>query len=213
MERRVLLAIFLSFLVLWGYQALVGKPVPKSTALGTLGTTAGAGNARGASQAALNPTVPTRATAPAAATLLGAIAERDVRVDTRDVVAVFTNRGARLKSWRLKHFLDQKQEPLELVANELADTQPLPFPLRVSDAAASATLNNGLYAVTAAPAADAAASGPSDVRFEYRDSAGVHAVKEFHFEPTSYIVTFHAAVTADDRVLTPIVQWGPAVGD
>ena len=213
MERRVLLAIFLSFLVLWGYQALVGKPVPKPTALGTPGTTAGAGNARGASQAALNPTVPTRATAPAAATLLGAVVERDVRVETRDVVAVFTNRGARLKSWRLKHFLDQKKEPLEIVASELSDTQPLPFSLRVSDDGVTATLNSGLYAVTAEPAGDAAASAPSDLRFEYRDSTGIHAIKEFHFNPTSYIVTFHSVVTQGDQALAPIIQWGPAVGD
>ncbi len=212
MERRVLLAIFLSFLVLWGYQALVPKPVPKPAAT-TAGDARPTPSGAGAPLAAPNPTVPARATAPSAATLVGAPDERDVRVETRDVVAVFTNRGARLKSWRLKHFLDQKNEPLELVAYELSDTQPLPFSLRVSDDGITATLNSGLYAVTAAPAADAAAKGPSDLRFEYRDSAGVYAVKDFHFEPTSYIVAFHASVTRGDQTLTPIIQWGPAVGD
>ena len=52
-------------------------------------------------------------------------AERDVRVETRDVIAVFTNRGARLKSWRLKHYFDQQKQPQELVEHELA-SQPLP---------------------------------------------------------------------------------------
>jgi len=216
MERRVLLAIFLSFLVLWGYQALVPKPVPKPTGLVTTtaaGDTRSAASAPGAAQASPNPTVPARATAPAATTLLGAAVERDVRVETRDVVAVFTNRGARLKSWRLKHFLDQNKEPLELVAHELADVQPLPFSLRVGDDGVTATLNSGLYAVTAEPAGDAAASAPSDLRFEYRDSTGIHAIKEFHFNPTSYIVTFHSVVTQGDQALAPIIQWGPAVGD
>ena len=37
-----------------------------------------------------------------------------------DVIAVFTNRGARLKSWRLKHYHDQQGEPLELVAHDVA---------------------------------------------------------------------------------------------
>ena len=41
--------------------------------------------------------------------------ERDIRVETDDVIAVFTNRGARLKSWRLKHYQDQQGQPLELV--------------------------------------------------------------------------------------------------
>ena len=211
MERRVLLAIFLSFLVLWGYQALLPKPAPKPPAANVAGPKAPI--VPGAPQAAANPTVPGPETAPSAATLLGAQAERDIRVETRDVVAVFTNRGARLKSWRLKHFLDQKREPLELVADELADRQPLPFSLRVNDDRVTATLNSALYAVNAVPSADASQAGPSDLRFEYRDSAGVQVVKDFHFEPTSYLVTFRTVVTVGDRALTPIVQWGPAVGD
>ena len=67
-----------------------------------------------------------------AAALVGDTAERDVRVETRDVIAVFTNRGARLKSWRLKHYLDQQRQPLELVASELRDRSRCPFSLRVA---------------------------------------------------------------------------------
>ena len=74
-------------------------------------------------------------------------------------------------------------------------------------------LNSGLYAVTLEPAGDAASAGSSDLRFEYRDSAGVYAIKEFHFEPTSYIVAFRDVVTHGDKTLTPAIQWGPAVGD
>ena len=36
------------------------------------------------------------------------------------MIAVFTNRGARLKSWRLKHHLDSQKQPQELVESELA---------------------------------------------------------------------------------------------
>ena len=77
----------------------------------------------------------------------------------------------------------------------------------------TATLNNALYAVSGAPAATVAVTSPVDLRFEYRDSAGLHAVKEFHLDPTSYIVTFRATVTTGDRALTPAIVWGPAVGD
>ena len=48
MERRVLLAIFLSFLVLWGYQAMLPKPVPKPAAQGASGTVAASGRDPGA---------------------------------------------------------------------------------------------------------------------------------------------------------------------
>jgi YidC/Oxa1 family membrane protein insertase len=65
--------------------------------------------------------------------------------------------------------------------------------------------------VSGAPAA--LADSPVDLRFEYRDSSGLSAVKEFHFEPASYIVTFRSRVAVGDRVLTPAIQWGAAVGD
>jgi len=50
-----------------------------------------------------------------------------VRIETRDIIAVFTNRGARLKSWRLKHYFDQKHQPQELLETDELPTQPLPF--------------------------------------------------------------------------------------
>ena len=109
-----------------------------------------------------------------------------MRVETRDVIAVFTNKGARLKSWRLKHYLDQQRQPQELI--EHLPSQPLPFTLRAGNEATTATLNDGLYTVSGAPPA-ASEAAPVDLRFEYRDSAGIHAVKEFHLDPTSYIFT------------------------
>src|SRR5438132_1244014 len=137
MERRVLLAIFLSFLVLSVYQTLVVKPVPKPA--GAAATPTGASNATKAG-ATPAPSAPTSSPAnpavdsrPAATALVGDTAEREVRIETRDVIAVFTNRGARLKSWRLKHFLNQNKEPLELIAADLESTHPLPFSLRVED--------------------------------------------------------------------------------
>ena len=55
------------------------------------------------------PARPSTATA-----LVGEAVEREIRVETADVIAVFTNRGARLKSWRLKHYFDPRNAPLEL---------------------------------------------------------------------------------------------------
>src|SRR4029079_1771718 len=118
-------------------------------------------------------------TAPAAAPVVGETTERDVRVETDAVIAVFTNRGARLKSWRLKHYLDKQKQPQELIEAEL---QPLPFTLRTSEEAANATLNNALYSVDGAPSSGTsppASNTPMNLRFEYRDSSGLQAIKEF----------------------------------
>jgi YidC/Oxa1 family membrane protein insertase len=154
---------------------------------------------------------PAAPTGPAATPLVAEPSERDVRVETRDVIAVFTNRGARLKSWRLKHYFNQQREPQELVEHELS-SQPLPFTLRTANDTVTATLNDALYFVSGAPPAPAEASAV-DVLFEYRDSAGLHAVKAFHFEPASYVVTFRATIVDQDRAVTPTIIWGPAIGD
>jgi YidC/Oxa1 family membrane protein insertase len=214
MERRVLFAIFLAFIVMYVWQGFVVKPLPKpvpgspQAATTPTGATPSAGETA-ASQAPATPP-PAVPDAPASTALVTDSAERDIRVETSDIVAVFTNRGARLKSWRLKHYLDHDKQPQELIENG-ADT--LPFTLRTADAQANRTLNGALYAVTGAPADGNGSSGPTDLRFEYRDSAGLHAVKEFHLEPASYLVSLRATVAAGDRTLPAAIVWGPAVGD
>jgi len=222
MERRVLLAIFLAFLVLYVWQALFVKPVPKpgaattGTPAATAPATAGGGETAPASAAAPATPAPeapppSSPPAPAAAALVGEAAERDVRVETRQVIAVFTNRGARLKSWRLKRYLNQNGEPQELIEHAVA-SQPLPFTLRASSDATTATLNSALYAVSGAPAG-AAESTPVDLRFEYRDSAGLQAAKTFHLDPDGFIVGVGVKVSEGERAIKPSIVWGPAVGD
>jgi YidC/Oxa1 family membrane protein insertase len=224
MERRVLLAIFLAFLVLYAWQALFVKPAPKPVT--TSGATAPAaasvpvtsGAAPAESTAATGISTPAAsaegAIAPAetaAAPLVGEAAERDVRVETAEVIAVFTNRGARLKSWRLKRYHNQANEPQELVENGLP-SQPLPFTLRTGTGAIDTPLNTALYTVAGAPPS-APATGPVDLRFEYRNSAGLQAVKEFHLDPASFILTFRATVTNGEQAIIPSIVWGPALGD
>jgi YidC/Oxa1 family membrane protein insertase len=210
MERRVLIAIFLSFIVLYVYQALVVKPTPKKPVTAATASApasaAGVGVAAGSAPLTAAP-APTR---PTAATVVGDAAEREIRVETRDVIAVFTNRGARLKSWRLKKYLDQQRQPQELIENQ-SPPHPLPFTLQTTDDALNATLNDSLYSVSEVPSGVLAA--PADVRFEYRNEAGVRALKEFHLAPDSYAVGFHDDVAVGDRALSPTIVWGPAVGD
>jgi YidC/Oxa1 family membrane protein insertase len=210
MERRVLIAIFLSFIVLYAYQALVVKPTPKPASQVSSGVTAG--EPASAASATNPPLAPNQTPAgrPAAPPLVGEAQERDVRVETRDVIAVFTNRGARLKSWRLKHYLDQVKQPQELIETELP-AAPLPFTLQTPEEQVTATINGAIYSVSGVPSG--IVESPVDLRFEYRDQAGVRAVKTFHLEPSSYLLTFLADVGVGDRALPVTVVWGPALGD
>jgi YidC/Oxa1 family membrane protein insertase len=216
MERRVLFAIFLCFLVLYIWQALFVKPVtPPAGSAAPSSTTATATPPKSSDAAPPATSLPSPAaseppapgpTSPAAATIVGETSEREIRVETQHVIAVFTNRGARLKSWRLKSYRDARGQPQELIESR-AVGQPLPFTLRTADDKVTGTLNDALYL-----ASEPAAAG-SPLRFEFRDAAGIHAVKEFSLDPSSYVVTFRSEVTRGDQPVAAAIVWGPAVGD
>ncbi|MET0166482.1 MAG: membrane protein insertase YidC, partial [Vicinamibacterales bacterium] len=185
MERRVLFAVFLCFLVLYLWQALVVKPVPVAPTPGDTPEAAAtpAADPVATQTGTVSPELQEKSSPPATA-LVADATERDIRVETGDVIAVFTNRGARLKSWRLKRYLDEDKQPQELVEKEaLALKQPLPFTLQTLDPQLNLTLTDALYAVSGEPPGSGVVSGRTDLRFEFRDSAGVHAVKEFQIEP------------------------------
>ena len=65
---------------------------------------------------------------------------REIEVDNADVHAVFTTRGAVLKSWKLKKYRDSSNQPLEMIAGHAPADSLLPFTLAVDDAALSAKL-------------------------------------------------------------------------
>ena len=209
MERRVLLAIFLSFLVLYAYQALFVRPVPKQTAQ-TAATPSPVPPS--AAPQTPEPAAPAAAASPGLNVLVGDAEEQDVIVETPHIIAVFTNRGGRLKSWRLKQYRDSKGEPLELVVTELATTHPLPFSLRVPDETTTRTLNGALYAVRGAPAGGVQ-TAPVDLTFEYRDSGELQAIKRFRLDPATYAVAFQPAVRQGTTTIQPEIVWGPGLGD
>src|SRR5213594_2555234 len=104
MERRVLVVIFSCFLVLYLWNVFVVKPTVRPTTNPSPPATSSAPSTApdASSTPPLAEAPPT--TAPKTGTaVISESSEREVRVEMRDVIAVFTNRGARLKSWRLKH--------------------------------------------------------------------------------------------------------------
>ncbi len=89
-----------------------------------------------------------------------------------------------------------------------------PFRCVCQTQASRPRLNSALYTVSGEPSSGAAVQRAStQLRFEYQDSSGVRAVKEFHLEPSSFALTFRANVKVGDTPVTPTIQWGPALGD
>src|SRR5689334_7531674 len=116
MERRVLIAVFLSFLVLYAYQAYFVPATPQkppATATGQQAATPTAATATAATPADPQPATPS--SEPAAAVVSGEPSEREVVVETKTVQVVFSNRGGRVTHWRLKNYAGDNGMPVDLV--------------------------------------------------------------------------------------------------
>ena len=227
MERRVLLAITLSFLVLFLFQRFVmPPPVPNAGATGATGAAgatdaAGATSATGAANATTGaPATPVAPVAPAAPAIASTVSEasaREIVVETSKVKAVFSNRGATIVHWILKEFRTDGGQPLDLVPSGAGADAVKPFALAVDDQAVTARLKDAVYRVTvngapAGPMVDATAS-PQTIVFEAASADGLSVKKTFTLEPTSFVFSFGAVVQMGSQRLNPVIQWGPGLGD
>ena len=178
MERRVLLAITLSFVVLFAFQALfVPTPPPANATATTLATpTPAPGIATPETSAPASAAALTTAAAP----LVGDTAEREVTIETQKVKAVFSNRGGRLRHWILKEYKRDSGEPLDLIPETIPADLPWPFSLRVDDAQATASLNESLYRWSGGEATTIdATSNSASITFELETNEGLRARKTF----------------------------------
>jgi YidC/Oxa1 family membrane protein insertase len=209
MEKRVFLAILLSFVVLAVYQ--VAFPPAKPAVPPAAATSASA--TPDAASAAPSAPMPASAVspAPAAAALVADTEARDVVVDTDKVHAVFSTKGATLKSWRLKGYLEGG-EPLDFVPADLPATSPRPFTMSTDDAALSQTLATALFRPSTVKLT--LGSAPGQLSFEYRDESGLTARKTFYFQPEgkSYVLKVDASVDLHGTSKPVTLVSGPALG-
>ena len=227
MERRVLVAVFLSFLVLYGYQALIGPPppppgptesVPAETAPGVQSMPAAPAPGLTAGPTQIDPIVAIEPPTPD--TVVGDTLLREIVVESDAFRAVFSNRGAELVSWQLKGYLEEEQEGeqldelnlVELVPRDLPEGTPRPFSLSFVDESLTALAHEGLYRSSRVSLVLSDTSETLD--FEFQDASGLTVHKRFTFDPelSPYVlmVTIEASQGADP--LEPTVRWGPGLG-
>jgi YidC/Oxa1 family membrane protein insertase len=208
MEKRVFLAILLSFAVLAGYQAMFPpvRPVPAGPD-GSAVTTERATAGSAAAPAAPAPV----AAAPLPAALVADVAAREIVVETDAVRAVFNTSGATLQSWQLKSYLENGT-PLELLPADVPADLPRPFTVSTADAALSRTLATALYR----PSAEQLNLGsePGQLTFEYRDESGLNVRKTFYFQPEGkpYLLRVEAAVDQGGASRPVTVSSGVGIG-
>ena len=216
MERRVLLAVFLSFLVLYVYQAFIGPPPgepvaerPGAPAMPSTETRQTAPvqdlpSARPQSQI-------TAVEYPSPDPVVSDSAPRDVIVESDWFRATFANRGAELVSWQLKEYLDEGQ-PVELVPGELPPDEPWPFSLEFEDEQLTRLAHEALFRPSTGRLrlGDEAAA----LVFDYEDVTGLRIQKTFRFAPllSPYLFTVSIEAVSGLTTLNPSLRWGPALG-
>ena len=209
MEKRVFIAILLSFVVLAGYQAMFPPARPDQT---SPDSAAAATTAQATSQppAAVEQPAATPA-GPAVAPLVGDAVSREIVVETDSVRAVFSNVGATLKSWRLKNYLDDGQ-PVDLVPADLPENLPRPFAISTDDPALSQRLAAALFRVSATGLT--LGSAPGTLTFDYSDESGLNARKTFHFQPEgkAYVLKVEAAIDVAGASRAVTISSGPGIG-
>jgi YidC/Oxa1 family membrane protein insertase len=199
MDKRAILGIALSILVLVIYQELVTRyypppsqapaPVtekPDSKAPDTKEVPAETKTAEAAAETRSPP-----AKAPASEPA------RDIKVETENYIAVFTNRGARLKSFTFKKYratADQNSPPVEMIQRGPGVPLPLgvrwqtPQPFEDSELVYSVQGNDLILRGDA----------KANLRFQGQSPNGARITKAFTFSGSTYAVQMEVSVNVPD---------------
>jgi YidC/Oxa1 family membrane protein insertase len=205
-ERRLLLAVALSLLVLTAYQMLF--PQAPARPLATPAPPA-AGAARPPEAPLATPAPPPVVPEPATAPRIADPEERRIEVETQDLAIAFTNRGARLLSWRLRQYRDARGRPEDMV--QTAPDQARPLDIETGDPDVNARLREGLF-VASTPRLEVGPGAEETLEFSFAE-AGVEARKALRFQRTGYLVAVTASVRRAGQPLPARILWGPGLGN
>jgi len=232
-EMRLLVASLLSMgvILLWT-KFFAPKPPASLTksgasaqsgpAIAGTGASGAANSASGPGATAMSPSKGTAnvsggAGAAAAQTPVSAKAdttEHAVTVENELYRVVFSNRGAVVKSWELKKYMDDSkpQKVLNVVHPEAAQaTGGWPFALIFSDPQLEAAANDGLYVAAQSPAAGGAKFGGSDPEFSWSNGQ-LEITKRFHFD-NSYVVHVETVTKLNGSPVVAGLAWLGGFGD
>ena len=137
--------------------------------------------------------------------------ERTIVVENDLYRVEFSNRGAVVKSWRLKKYMDDSkpQRVLDVVHPDAAQqTGGWPFALVLDDAEMQSAANGGLYQISS-PASTLQA--PADAEFSWSDGH-LEVTKHFRFDHT-YVVHVETTVKMNGAPVAAGLGWLGGFGD
>ena len=205
-ERRLILAFALSFAVLLGFRMWTNSryPIPEASPVSTPAApprTAPTPPHRPVVQAK-PPTV--TATQVSVETPLVTGDERHVEINTADAEIAFSTKGARLLSWKLLDYKDQRGKPLEIHPG--GNPTPGPMDLVTGNSEHDARLRDALFLAT-----DLASEGQRGVRFEFSDGS-LKVSKQVKTIEAGRAFSVEVQVTENGIAVPAKVFFGPGFG-
>jgi YidC/Oxa1 family membrane protein insertase len=225
MQKRLLAAIVLSFLVLFGYQAVFVKKAPAP--LNPTGQAAAPIQTPASQPAPVNKPFPVPP--PAAGTKpeakasnvpqIGSEREASVTISTPLYQAVWSNKGGVLTSWKLKKHLEEDKSDLELVPAAAKDALVFPFALyddspeavKAGLAGIAANAANAAYYKASVTSYSLKDGEKAVLRFEYADGKELEIVKAFTFYGGKYEFDVAISVKKNGQPAPARVLWGPGI--
>ncbi len=211
MEKRLILAIALSFLVLVLWQAIFvkTKPQPQPQALPSeraeLEEPTPSAEISTEAQVSELPSFPP-------AEEVKAQAEEEVVVESSLFRAIWSNRGASLRSWKLKKHKDENKEDLELVPIQAQESGLYPFYIETQDDGLNLAVNQGLF-VPSVKLLQLGDGQSGEVKFYYSDRNNIICEKTFTFNGDKYDFKVELGVWKEGRKIESRLVWGPSIGN
>jgi YidC/Oxa1 family membrane protein insertase len=234
MEKRLLLAIVLSFLVLLLFQLVFVKKAPelkppveqaaqaqKAVANPAPDNKPPEKDAHGLAPAAQNPSNALKIKQ------LKASEKTEITISTSLYEAVWSNKGGVLESWKLRKHKNDENQDLDLVPASASKTGVYPFALLDDDpealkngtkGIAENALNLPLYEVNGGEIKSSQKISIKDgdkaeVRFAYADERGNEVEKIFVFYGGAYQVDISLHIRKNGQDVLPRLLWGQGIGN
>jgi YidC/Oxa1 family membrane protein insertase len=226
MEKRILIAFTLSFLVFFMYSRMyrpqpgdIPVTYPESPATTERDDQRLEDNF-GRTTPDITPERPDTETpavsedaAPLTEEKIEATREQQIRIDTPLYTAVLSNRGGNIRSFTLKNYKDGEGNPYEMVPQEASRRLGIhPLDVVLEAAEAGDNLENALFEVSVAELR-LSADEQKPIEMKWADGRGLQVSKRLRFRGDSYKIGVEVSVRRSGAEIRKAVLFGPGAGE
>jgi YidC/Oxa1 family membrane protein insertase len=203
MEKRVILAFVLSFLVLYAFRALFTPPPSSEQPSVERGPDPGQANVGTAPTAESVPAEKSESVASVPTESIRGDKSEEFLFETPLYMGAFSNVGGVLKSFKLKNYSDGEGHPLELINQEAGNKVGWPLAVVTGDKAIDEQLQNALFV----------GHRESDKLVMEFAGNGLYARKTVRFDDENYQLVLETRLVKDGKEIPHDVAWQGSFGD